>query len=66
MKNSETFDTGPEGLSSAVEFVQPLPPADIACYADHTPVSVAITNMGLKNADFKKSALKVSMAKFQR
>ena len=51
-----------EGVNiSAVEFVQPLPPADIACYADHTPVSVAITNMGLKNADFKTSALKVSM-----
>ena len=45
----------------AVNFVTPQPIADVICYADYTPVSITVKNAGLKEADFSKSPLKVSL-----
>ena len=45
----------------AVNFVTPQPIADVICYADYTPVSITVKNAGLKEADFTKSPLKVSL-----
>ena len=44
-----------------VEFVSPQPIADVICYADYTTVRIAVRNTGIKDADFTKSPLKVSL-----
>ena len=51
-----------EGMNlEVVEFTSPQPVKDVICYADSTPVTVVIQNQGLKDADFTKSPLKVSV-----
>ncbi|MBO7465361.1 MAG: hypothetical protein J6T56_05875, partial [Bacteroidales bacterium] len=45
----------------AINFVTPQPIADVICYADYTPVSITVKNAGLKEADFSKSPLKISL-----
>ncbi len=44
-----------------VEFVSPQPIADVICYADYTTVRIAVRNTGIKDADFTKSPLNVSL-----
>ena len=51
-----------EGVNLKAEsFVSPQPIADIICYDDYTPVSIAIRSNGRINPDFSKSPLRISL-----
>ena len=45
----------------AVAFIDPQPVSNAACLTTSVPVKVSVKNIGMKNADFSHSALKISL-----